>query len=222
MESLKMGMSPQEFADQYNVLLHIIRSVVSGINTVEVVKVEELNEETGTVAVMPIVLSQNASGEPIPESPIYDVKYLQWQYGENMIRAKPEVGDIGLILVCKKDISSITSGLVGSLREFSLSDGVYIGGLFGFNAEPTQYIDFTENGIEITTPKTLTVNAIEDVVVNAVNAEINASGKANITASEINLGGAGGKKVCLDGDEVLAGSTVIGTVKSSSMTTNSL
>lgn len=230
MDTLKMGIDPSTLADDYNLLMYLINSAISGIDTIDVVKVQEVNTENNTLCVLPIVQRANANGNPIPESPIFNIKYMRWQYGLNAIKATPEVGDIGLVLVCKKDISSIQSGLVGSYREFSMADGVYIGGLMNFNQEPTQYIEFTAEGIAVTTPKTLTinttenvvVNATKDVTVNAVNTNVNASASATITAPEINLGGSGGKKVALDGDNVYAGSTVIGTVKSSSGTTNSL
>ena len=83
---------------------------------------------------------------------------------------------------------------------------------------------FTENGITITTPKTLTVNTTENVIVNAtkdttinaVNAIINASTKADVIAPQVNLGATGGVAVAKDGDPVMAGSTVIGTIKASS------
>lgn len=232
MDSLKMGLDPAQMVDEYNVLIYLINSVLHGINTIEVVRVQEVNEELKRIAVIPIVKSANASGNPIPESPIFNVKYIQWQYGTNIIRAAPAVGDVGIIVVCKKDISSIESGIVGSFREFSLSDGIYIGGLFGFNVEPTQIIEFTDAGITVTTPKTLTinatesvvvnttkntvVNATEDVTINGVNVTVNASAKADVIAPQVNLGASGGVAVAKDGDPVMAGSTVVGTIKASS------
>lgn len=227
---LKMNIEPGDLVDNFNLLMYLAKSVLREVNTVEVVRVEEVNQGSNTITVIPIVKNANTNGNPIPESPIYNVKYIQWQYGANSIKVKPEVGDIGIIVVCKKDISSIESGIVGSFREFSVSDGIYIGGLFGFNKEPTQFIEFTENGIIITTPKTLTVNATENVVVNAtgdatingVNIEVNASGKANITAPEVNLGGEGGVPVAKQGDSVVAGSTVIGTIQAAGTVVKSI
>ena len=216
MDELKMGIDPTQIVDDYNVLLYIINSVVREINTVEVVKVQNVDEQSKTIVVSPIVQSANANGNPIPESPIYNIKYIQWQYGKNMIKSAPAVGDVGIIVVSKKDISSIESGLVGSFREFSLSDGIYIGGLYGFNAEPENVIEFTsDNGISITTTKNLTVNATKDVTINGVNVTVNASAKADVIAPQVNLGGSGGVPVAKDGDPVMAGSAVIGTIKAS-------
>ena len=222
MTGLKTGIDPSCMVDDFNMLMYLVNTSLRGINTIDVVRVESVNIENKTITVLPVVQRANANGNPIPEGPIYGIKYIQWQYGSNMIKAVPEVGDIGIIVVCKKDISSIESGLVGSYREFSISDGIYIGGLFGFNKEPTQFIEFTENGIIITTPKTLTVNATENVVINGVDVEVNASGKANVVASEVNLGAEGGVAIARQGDSVVAGSTVIGTIQASSTVVKSI
>ena len=97
---------------------------------------------------------------------------------------------------------------VGSNRKFSLGDGIYIGGLYGFNKEPEQFIEFTDDGITITSPK--------DVTINAINTTVNASGNANIFGATVNLGGEGGVAVAKDGDKVMSGSTVVGTISATS------
>ena len=224
-DTLKMGIDAGDLVDDFNMLMYLAHSVLREVNTVEVVKVQEINTTNKTVAVIPVVKDANSEGNPIPVATIYNVKYIEWQYGINAIKATPAVGDIGIIVVCKKDISSIESGLVGSFREFSLSDGIYLGGLKGFNQEPTQYIEFTENGITITTPKTLTVNTTENAVINATgdaivngsNIVVNATTQATINSAAVYLGGeTGAKAIARDGDEVMAVSTVVGTIKASS------
>lgn len=158
-DRLKTDIDPSELVDNFNGLMYLIRTVLRDINTVEVVRVEGVDSDSKTVTVIPIVKGANASGNPMPESPIYNVKYIQWQYGNNMIKATPAIGDIGIIVVCKKDISSINSGLIGSYREFSLSDGVYFGGLYGFNQEPSQIIEFDGSGIKIKTPTKVVIES---------------------------------------------------------------
>ena len=218
----KVSANPTDYVDEYNGLIYIINSIISNrVRGAEIVQVIANNGD-GTIDVLPVIKNVDANETAIEETPIFGVKYIEWQYGINGFQAEPAVGDVGLLIVCTKDTKNIRAGIVGDLGTFELESGIYLGGLKGFNQPPTQFIKMDENGIEITTPKSLTVNATENVVVNGVDVNVNASGKANIVASVINLGGTGGKKVCLDGDEVMAGSTVIGTVKSSSQTTNSL
>ena len=206
MSELKMGLDPSSLIDNYNSLIYIINSVVKKVNTVELVKVQTVDTSTNTLTVIPIVKDADAEGNGIDENPVFGVRYFEWQYGSNGIKATPAVGDIGLIVVCKKDRSAAETGIVPTFRQYSLSDGVYIGGIKGLNQAPTQYIEFTDSGINVTTTKDMAINC----------------NKATIAATEINLGGVGGKRIALDGDPVKAGSTVVGNIQASSITTNSL
>ena len=124
-----------------------------------------------------------------------------------------------MLVVCTKDVSSIESGLVGSYRRYNLADGIYFGGLCGFNQTPTQFIKFDENGIEITSPTALTVNT-QTMTVNAQkSATVIAGETATISAQSVVLGSSNGdmKAIVLDGDPVYNGSQQqIGTVRATS------
>lgn len=205
MNEKKVNASASCFVDDYNALIFMIESVVNKINTVELVRVEKVNDDN-TIDVIPIIRGANTNGEAIEQSTIYGIRYLRWQYGKNALKAVPEAGDIGLIVISKKDISNAENGLVGSYRRFCPADGIYIGGIMGLNADPEQFIEFGSSGITITSPANLTVNAQT----------------ATINATEINLGGSGGKKIALDGDPVKSGNTVVGNIQASSATTKSL
>lgn len=213
-------------------LMSLIRAlIVDSVNTCEVVKVLKVDETKKELSVIPVVNNVYTNGKTIEETPIYGVKYIEWQYGLNAIQALPKVGDIGLILVSKRDISKIDSGIVNSKRKYSYSDSIYLGGLCGFNKTPTQFIKFDENGIEITSPTKIDIKA---PTVNATmqEATINVSGIASITGgtvsvsggsvsvsgSSVSIGsGSGEKAVCLDGDPVYNGNQQqIGTVRATS------
>lgn len=228
----KSNLVADQRLDGYQSLLFLINSVVNNINTAELVRVIAVDEAKKEIDVIPIVAKPDSEGQRIEPAPIYGIKYIEWQYGTNAIIATPVVNDIGLLVVCTKDISSIDSGLVGSYRRYNLADGIYFGGLCGFNATPTQFIKFDENGIEVTSPTELTVNA----PIMTVNAETSATvmtGEATVTAtgnvaisgsnvsitgSAVSIGsGSGGKAVVLDGDPVYNGQQQqIGTVKATS------
>lgn len=228
----KSNLDADQRLDSYQSLLFLINSVVNNVNTAELVKVIAVDEAKKEIDVIPIVAKPDSEGQRIEPAPIYGIKYIEWQYGTNAIIATPVVNDIGLLVVCTKDISSIDSGLVGSYRRYNLADGIYFGGLCGFNATPTQFIKFDENGIEVTSPTALTVNA----PIMTVNAETSATvmtGEATVTAtgnvaisgsnvsitgSAVSIGsGSGGKAVVLDGDPVYNGQQQqIGTVKATS------
>lgn len=198
--SLIQGYNPSDLVDDLNALVYIIKGqIYNRVNTVDIVKVVAVNEDN-TVDVIPIIKDTNAAGEPIEEVPIYGLRYMRWQYGVNALKAKPAVGDIGLILVCKKDTSTLEAGIVGSKTKYNTADGIYLGGLNGLNSEPTQFIEFEENKITIKGTGTITVEAQT----------------ANVNATAINLGGAGGKAVARQGDNVVSGTTVIGQIQAGS------
>lgn len=215
----KSNLVADQRLDGYQSLLFLINSVVNNINTAELVRVIAVDEEKKQIDVIPIVAKPDSEGQKIEPSPIYGIKYIEWQYGTNAIIATPVINDIGLMVVCTKDVSSIESGLVGSYRRYNLADGIYFGGLCGFNQTPTQFIKFDENGIEITSPTALTVNA-QTMTVNAQkSATVIAGETATISAQSVVLGSSSGdmKAIVLDGDPVYNGSQQqIGTVKATS------
>lgn len=238
--TVEMDVEPAVFDDETLALQYIINSLINNrVNTCEVVKVVSVDESKNEIAVIPIVKDVDAMGEAIEESVIYGIKYIRWQHGANAIIAVPEVGDVGLMLVSKRDISKIDAGIVDSRRKFNFADGIYIGGLCGFNQEPTQFIRFTANGIEITSPTAVAVTAPTASITTTGDTTITAGGNATITAtgnatitgnaiaitgstvaisgSAVSLGsGSTPKAVALDGDPVYSGTKLVGNVRASS------
>ena len=208
MNNLKTNANKSVYVDEYNAMIYIINSVVNKVKTLELVKVLSLDTERNTLTVMPIIRNANANGDAIEQSEISGVKYIRWQFGGNALKAVPEVGDIGMAVISHKDISNVESGLVGSFRRFCQSDSIYIGGIFGLNAEPTQFIEFGSGGITITSPANITINATGE------SSEINieAATTVNLNASSVQVNG---NEVAVDGDKVVAGTTVIGAIDTS-------
>lgn len=235
----KSNLDADQRLDSYQSLMFLINSVVNNVNTAELVKVIAVDEAKKEIDVIPIVAKPDSEGQRIEPAPIYGIKYIEWQYGTNAIIATPVVNDIGLLVVCTKDVSSIESGLVGSYRRYNLADGIYFGGLCGFNQTPTQFIKFDENGIEITSPTAIAVNAPQATVTTTGDTTITAGGNATITAtgnatitgnavaitgstvaisgSAVSLGsGSTQKAVALDGDPVYSGTKLVGNIQASS------
>ena len=212
--SLVQGYLPSDLVDDLSALVYIIKGqIYNRVNTIDIVKVLKVNEDN-TLDVIPIIKDTNPANEPIDESPIYGIRYIKWQFGKNSLKAKPEVGDIGLILICKKDTSSIDAGIIGSKAKYNPADGIYLGGLNGLNQEPTQFIEFEENKVTIKGTGTIKIDA-PTVEVSATTVKVDAT-TANVNATAINLGGEGGKPVARQGDNVVAGTTVIGQIQAGS------
>ena len=128
----RTNVSASDFLDDYGALTFIINSLIERVNTTEIVKVVSINGD-GTINVIPVVKKVNSEGTTIEESIIYGVKCFGWQFGENAIKSIPAENDVGIMVVSKRDITSIESGRVASNREFCLGDGIYIGGEQTYN-----------------------------------------------------------------------------------------
>lgn len=211
-EELQLSATASDLVDDYNSLIYLINSEIKKLNTADLVRVIAIN--TGTIDVQPLLGSIKADGSMVETSPIHNVRYFQWQFGVNKIKAVPAVGDIGLLVCCKRDISNVENGNVGSFRQFSLADGIYIGGIEGLNQNPTQSIEFSDNNLKITGTGTITIEA------PTVN--VNATTSAVVTSPSVELGGTGGKKVALDGDTVVAGGVVVGNIVATSTKTKAV
>ncbi|HDZ8861661.1 TPA: phage baseplate protein [Yersinia enterocolitica] len=123
------------------------------------------------VDVLPLVAEVRSSDRTIIQgSQIYNIPVWRLQRGGSAIIMDPVAGDIGLIAVSDVDISVARSArkesVPGSLRTHSQSDAIYFGGVL--NGQPTQFIEFTDGAINITSP-------------NPVNITCS---KANITAPD--------------------------------------
>lgn len=173
-EELQLSATPSDLVDEYNSLIYIINSEIKKINTADLVRVIAVNE--GTIDVQPLLGSIRADGSMNETSPIYNVRYFQWQFGLNKIKAVPAIGDIGLLVCCKRDISNVENGNVGSFRQFSLADGIYIGGIEGLNQNPVQTIEFKDSSINITSGTELNITSPQTNVNGTLNVSTGASG----------------------------------------------
>ncbi|MHA1040042.1 Gp138 family membrane-puncturing spike protein [Enterobacter ludwigii] len=145
--------------------------------------VTSVNESGEVVSVKPMVEGFTGGGDLIPNSVIHGVPVWRLQRGASAVIMPPVEGDIGLIAICDRDITAVKktkqSALPGSNRTHSYSDAIYLGGVL--NAEPSQYVKFANDGIDIVSP--LVVNVNGDII------SINAESRAEINAPEILLNG---------------------------------
>jgi len=118
------------------------------------------------VTIQPLVEGFTGSGDRIQKSNIYGVPVWRLQRGSSAVKMPPVVGDIGVFLVCDRDISGVKatkeSSLPGSNRTHNPADAIYLGGVF--NGNPTQYVEFLNDGIDILSPLVVRVDAASFVV----------------------------------------------------------
>ncbi|GBQ07266.1 phage baseplate assembly protein [Saccharibacter floricola] len=151
------------------------------------VRVEAVHQDgvslTGKVDVLPLVQQQDGLGRTHPREIVHDVPYLRIQGGTSALIIDPKPGDIGFIVVSGRDHSHAVlnraPSLPASSRVFALKDCVYVGGFL--NDAPSQYVQFTDEGIRIVTPGKVEIEAA------SITANCNFTTTGDVTAGGISL-----------------------------------
>lgn len=181
----------------------LISQVVSTSLPVVVTAVERKGEEAGAgyVTVKPLLQPRSNSGDGLEVTTIPKLPYFRLQHGKAAIICDPKVGDIGLAVVAKQDISNIngstTPKVPATYRKFDPSDSFYIGGFWG--KAPEVFIHLEDEG-------TIKIKAPTKISMEAPECEVNASTSFTVNSSQINLngpisgGGSGGADATFTGD----------------------
>lgn len=170
-QQLSLGaLTPWSTEGDYNVQYFAIQQALSKLQTATLVRVESCTNDGGVspfglVDVTPLVAQVDGTGALTPHVTLYGIPYFRLQGGTSGIIMDPKAGDIGIAVFASRDISSVKSTQgpsgPGSGRQYDFADGMYLGGLL--NGTPTQYLRFSDTGIEIVTPDgqiTLTADSI--------------------------------------------------------------
>lgn len=177
----------------------LISQVVSTSLPVVVTAVERKGEEAGAgyVTVKPLLQPRNNSGDGLEVTTIPKLPYFRLQHGKAAIICDPKVGDIGLAVVAKHDISNIngstTPKVPATYRKFDPSDSFYIGGFWG--KAPEVFIHLEDEG-------TIKIKAPTKITMKAPECEVNASTSFTVNSAQINLNGpiSGGADATFTGD----------------------
>lgn len=141
----------------YNIIDLFIQQALGRIGTVKLVKVMGV-QNAGELAAVGFVdvkvminLVDGLLGNSQQQDTAFQLPYFRLQGGTNAVIIDPVVGDIGFAVICDRDISSAKNNKdfsnPGSFRRFSLSDGIYVGGIL--NDTPQQYIRMSSDGVHI-------------------------------------------------------------------------
>lgn len=154
----------------------IIRSMLAGVRVAIPVQVIAVSNNggispIGTVDVQPLVNAIDGNGNSESHGIIYNVPYMRIQGGVNGIIIDPQINDIGIAVVCDRDISTVQNvgnsinpqtgnnftSAPGSNRKNDMSDMVYLMSMIGL--PPAQYVQFSPSGITINSPNQITITA---------------------------------------------------------------
>lgn len=192
------SLQPPDTWGEYNQILFVVQQALSKMQTATLVRVLSCTNDgavsaVGSVNVVPMVNQIDAAGEPTPHVTIFNVPYLRVQGGANAVIIDPAPGDIGICVFASRDISKVKATKApanpGSLRQYSFSDGMYLGGVL--NGTPTQYVRFSSGGIGVTSTTKVTITAptieLAGAVTQTGGGAVTLSGSA--TATEFTAGG---------------------------------
>lgn len=180
---------------EFNNIAFLVQQALSKMQTATLVRIEKCTNSgglspVGFVDVTPLVTQIDGAGTPTPHVTIYNLPYFRLQGGANAIIIDPEPGDIGIAVFASRDISKVKStkkqAPPGSFRQYSFSDGMYLGGTL--NGTPTQYVQFSAAGIRIHSPTLVKLDA-PDIQLVAETVEINASTSTTITTPDFIVNG---------------------------------
>lgn len=166
MSSVTGAQNPYSSNSDLNAQIFIVKQILNRAHTATLVKVVSVTTSGGLnapgfVNVQPLVNLVDGEGNAVPHAVAYSLPYFRLQGGSNAIILDPSIGDIGIAIFADHDISAVISTKAqanpGSKRRFSMSDGLYIGGVL--NGVPSQFVQFNASGITITSPNQVTVNA---------------------------------------------------------------
>ena len=187
---------PSSTWGEFNNMAFMVQQALAKMQTATLVRIESCTNAgglspVGYVDVTPLVNQLDGQGNPTPHVTIYNVPYFRLQGGANGVIIDPVAGDIGVCVFASRDISKVKStkkqANPGSFRQYSFSDGMYLGGML--NGTPTQYVQFSAAGIKIHSPTAVVLEA-PDVQILAQTVEINASASATVTTPTFTVNGA--------------------------------
>lgn len=189
---------------QFNQIQFMIDQFLGRIATTKLVKVLKVIVEDGDpspvgfVDVLPLVNLTDGLGNATKHGTVFKLPFFRLQGGPTAIVMNPTVDDIGIAIICDRDISTIketrVQGNPGSFRRYDVADGLYVGGFL--NGTPTRYVQFKD----------------ADLIAKGFD-NINAEATAGITLKA--------PAITLDGQVAVTGNCFVdGDVKASAQTAN--
>ena len=177
---------------EYNNIAFAIMQIMGKIQTATLVQIKActnlggIDSPVGFVDVLPLVNQLDGLGNSVPHTTVFNIPYFRMQGGKNAVIIDPEKDDIGICVFANRDISKIKTtkkqGNPDSYRQFSFSDGLYIGGVL--NAIPEQYVQFNSTGINIVSKGILDLEAVS---VNIIADTFNVT-STTFTHNNVNIG----------------------------------
>lgn len=193
---------------QFNAMSFMVQQMISRVNVATLVVVQACTNSggvspVGTVDVQILVNQVDGAGKAVPHVTVYGLPYLRLQGGANAVILDPQPGDIGVAVFAHSDLSAVKATKAqanpGSARRNSIADGMYLGGMI--NGVPTQYVQFSDDGIKLLSPTRI------DLVAPIVN--VTASASMTVQTAALDLEASATATMNSPANSIAGGATVI-------------
>lgn len=152
---------PNDSSSEYSKVVFAVRQLIAQIETMMPVQVTAVHAgggsppAAGTVDVQLLVSQLDGNNNAVPHGIVYGLPYFRAQGGVWAIILDPAKDDFGYIISAARDISSVKANpgiqTPGSLRKYSYSDGIYVGGCL--NTVPAATLWLKPDGTWVLTDK---------------------------------------------------------------------
>lgn len=184
---------PGDDTGAINAIDFLVRQRLSKMAGATLVQVKAVNgtgvNPVGFVDVQPLVFQIDGYGNLIPSVMQTNVPYFRLQGGQSAVICDPAIGDIGLCIFARHDLSNVKATRApagpGSRRQHSWSDGLYLGGYL--NGTPNEYIWLTGSGVKVKTAGTFEVDAAQTVFNCPVQVNGTITATDDVTGNGISL-----------------------------------
>jgi hypothetical protein len=155
----------QTRGSDFNALDFVIRQIIAGKAFTSIVQVKSVTaggtSYPSIVSVQPMVNQVDGFGNSQAHGTIYNIPCFRLQSGLGAVILDPIVGDIGVAIMCDRDISNVKAtkevSNPGTFRHHSWSDGIYFGSVLG--GPVSQYVQITQAGISVQSTGTISLSA---------------------------------------------------------------
>jgi hypothetical protein len=146
-----------DYNSDVNLMVFAIRQALARLRTAGPAQVKAVHagaqSDQWVVDVQPMVSMVDGSKNSTPHGIVPGIQVWNISGANGSLCVQPTVNDIGLLIICDRDHSSVLSSKQpsppSSGRQHDFSDGIFIGGFGAMNSN-TQRIVMTPTGIEIT------------------------------------------------------------------------
>lgn len=148
--------TPNDSASEANRIAFAVERILARLDIAKPVKVVAVHAGSGTppgactVDVQPLVSQLDGNNNAVEQGTVYGIPVLRQSGNGWTVVIDPKAGDFGFVVCADRDISTVAAspgvGKPGSNRRFSISDGIFVGGILNNPRDGESYLWLRDDG----------------------------------------------------------------------------